>query len=72
MVTVAKAAALRSIVRAGTSEQRAVTRARIVLLAAEGLANTRIAKEVRVSLPTVLLWRSRFEEHGLDGLGTRG
>ena len=43
-------------------------RARIVLLAAVGVANTRIAKEVGVSLPTVLLWRSRFEEHGLDGL----
>jgi transposase len=45
-----------------------VTRARIVLLAAEGVANTRIAREVGVSLPTVLLWRSRFAEHGVDGL----
>ena len=64
----AEVEALRAIVRAGTSEQRAVTRARIVLLAAEGVANTRIAKQVGVSLPTVLLWRSRFAEHGLDGL----
>ena len=68
VVTAAEVAALRSIVRAGTSEQRAVRRARIVLLAAEGVANTRIAGEVGVSLPTVLLWRSRFAEHGLDGL----
>jgi len=68
VVTAAEVAALRSIVRAGSSEQRAVRRARIVLLAAVGVANTRIAKEVGVSLPTVLLWRSRFEEHGLDGL----
>jgi len=45
-----------------------VRRARIVLLAAEGVASTRIAREVGVSLPTVLLWRSRFAEHGLDGL----
>lgn len=67
-VTAAEVAALRSIVRAGTSEQRAVTRARIVLLAADGVANARIAKEVGVSLPTVLLWRSRFAEHGVDGL----
>jgi transposase len=64
----AEVEALRAIVRAGTSEQRAVTRARIVLLAAEGVANTRIAREVGVSLPTVLLWRARFVEHGLDGL----
>jgi transposase len=67
-VTAAEVDALRSIVRAGTSEQRAVTRARIVLLAAEGMANTHIAKQVGVSLPTVLLWRARFVEHGLDGL----
>lgn len=67
-VTAAEVDALRSIVRAGTSEQRAVTRARIVLLAAEGVANTRIARDVGVSLPTVLLWRARFAEHGLDGL----
>lgn len=45
-VTAAESDALRSIVRAGTSEQRSVTRARIVLLAAEGVANTRIAREV--------------------------
>lgn len=67
-VTAAEVDALMMIVRARTSEQRAVVRARIVLLAAEGLANTRIAREVGVSLPTVLLWRSRFTEHGLDGL----
>lgn len=67
-VTAAEVDALRSIVRAGTSEQRAVMRARIVLLAAEGVANTRIARDVGVSLPTVLLWRARFAEHGLDGL----
>jgi transposase len=67
-VTAAEVAALRAIVRAGSSEQRSVTRARIVLLAAEGVANTRIAKEVGVSVPTVSLWRSRFAEHGLDGL----
>jgi hypothetical protein len=64
-VTAAEVDALQAIVRAGTSEQRAVTRARIVLLAADGLANTRIAERVGVSLPTVLLWRSRFAEHGL-------
>lgn len=67
-VPAAEVDALRSIVRAGTSEQRAVMRARIVLLAAEGLGNTRIAERVGVSLPTVLLWRTRFAEHGLDGL----
>ena len=67
-VTAAEVEALQAIVRAGTSEQRFVTRARIVLLAAQGVANSRIAVQVGVSLPTVLLWRARFAEHGLDGL----
>ena len=68
VVSPAEIEALRSLVRSGTSEQRMVMRARIVLLAAEGAANVAIAKEVGVSIPTVLLWRTRFAEHGLDGL----
>jgi len=53
-VTGAEVEALQAIMRAGTSEQRFVTRARIVILAAEGVANNRIAVQVGVSLPTVL------------------
>lgn len=43
-------------------------RARIVVLAAGGVANGEIAARVGVSLPTVRLWLSRFRERGLDGL----
>jgi len=39
-----------------------------VLLAAEGMANSRIAEAVAVSVPTVLLWRGRYESKGLAGL----
>jgi transposase len=53
---------------ARTSPQRIVMRARIVLLAAQGVANRRIAQEVRTSRPTVLLWRNRFAEGGLAAL----
>src|SRR5215210_2521540 len=59
---------LRAIVRAPTSEQRAATRARIVLRAADGVANERIAGELGVALMTVKLWRRRYAERGLDGL----
>jgi transposase/transposase-like protein len=54
--------------RAGTTEQRTVMRARIILRAAEGAAHVEIADELGVSVPTVLLWRRRFKEQGLAGL----
>src|SRR5665811_1249066 len=54
-------AVLRSIARAGRTEQRLATRARIVLAAAAGAPNNRIAADVGVSPMTVLLWRRRFE-----------
>jgi transposase len=61
--------ALQSIVRATTSEQRAVMRARVVLRAADGVANARIADELGVALMTVKLWRRRYAELGIEGLG---
>lgn len=50
-------------IRAGLAQ-----RARIVLLAAEGLSNTAIAERVGVSRPTVTLWRNRYELAGMGGL----
>ena len=52
-----------SSVRAGLA-----LRARIVLAAAEGEANERIAARVGVSKVTVLQWRRRYLEQGLAGL----
>jgi len=68
IVDEADRAALKAIVRAPTSEQRAVTRARIVLRAAEGIANERVAAELGVALMTVKLWRRRYARAGLAGL----
>jgi len=45
-----------------------VVRPRILLLAADGLANTEIAARVSVSRPTVFGWRARHDSEGLDGL----
>ncbi|MDV6271298.1 helix-turn-helix domain-containing protein [Rhodococcus globerulus] len=45
-----------------------VVRAQIVLLAADGHSNTAIAKELGISRPTVISWRARYAEHGIDGL----
>lgn len=44
-------------------------RARIVLLAAEGMSNTAIAALVGVSRPTVITWRARYVESGIAALG---
>ena len=43
-------------------------RARIVLLAADGVSTRAIAKEVGVQPRIVSLWRRRYADHGLDGL----
>ncbi len=61
-------AALRALARAGRTEQRLATRARIVLRAVEGQPNARIAAELRVAPMTVLLWRRRFERDRVSGL----
>ena len=67
-VSESEAEALRSMTRAGTTEQRTAMRARIITRAAEGAAHVVIAAELGVSVPTVLLWRRRFREQGLAGL----
>ena len=44
---------------------RDVQRARVLLMAADGFANSRISAEVQVAPKTVLNWRRRFAETGL-------
>ena len=43
-------------------------RARIVLLAADGVPNAQIARAVGVSRPTVIGWRDRYRQGGIKGL----
>jgi transposase len=54
--------------RAPNTTQGIALRAKIVLLAAEGAANNRIATELGISRTTVILWRRRFQEGGVDAL----
>jgi transposase len=54
--------------RRPTIAQRLALRAKIVLASAEGQANTTIATDLRITLPTVGKWRQRFLDHRLDGL----
>jgi len=59
---------LEALTRSPSVRAGLATRARIVLLAAEGLANTDIAERTGTSRPTVLKWRGRYEQFGVDGL----
>jgi len=51
----------------GTPQQVAL-RCRIVLAAAAGESDVAIAEQLSVNRNTVILWRKRFGEEGLDGL----
>jgi transposase len=59
---------LTAIVRSQTVNAAAAQRARIVLLASEGVPNAEIARRVGVSRPTVVGWRQRYAEAGMRGL----
>src|SRR5260370_20088347 len=61
-------AVLEARLRASTTEQRQVFRARIVLVAAAGRSTRSIAREVGTMPRTVSGWRARFAREGLTGL----
>jgi transposase len=56
------------MIKSQTSEARTVERARIVLACLEGKEIQQVARELRVSVPTVSKWRHRFSLWGLRGL----
>jgi transposase len=60
---------LEGLARSTSASQRQVQRAEVLLLAASGEANARIAERVGVTVVTVRAWRTRFLEAGLGGLG---
>jgi transposase len=64
-------AVLEARLRASTTEQRDVFRARIILLAAEGRSTRSIARSVGTMPRTVSLWRGRFSREGLAGLSDK-
>jgi len=51
-----------------TTQYRFIQRINTVLLAAEGLSNKDIAERVGLSTVAVSNWRTRFAEHGVEGL----
>ena len=53
-------AVLRRWANAAQAPAALVRRAKILLLAAEGVANSEIAERLEVSRPTVIAWRKRY------------
>jgi transposase len=67
-VTPAARQELERLVRSGKTEQRIALRARIILGAADGKSNNALARELNTSRPTVIDWRRRFAEGGVEAL----
>lgn len=59
-----------SSIRAGFAARARIflARARIVLLAADGVSNTEISKRVGMARQTVISWRDRYWVSGIGGL----
>jgi transposase len=57
--------ALRVLARSSTAAHRQVQRAKVLLMAADGVANSQIAATVGVTPMTVRSWRTRFAQEGL-------
>ena len=62
---------LATLKRAPSTPQGLALRAGIALMAADGASNAAIADSLGCSLPTVVLWRSRYAEQGITGLYDR-
>jgi putative transposase len=53
---------LEKLIKAHSTEQQLVPRARIVLAASRGLNNAQIARELAITVDTARLWRDRWLE----------
>jgi transposase len=67
-LTAAERTTLTERVRGAKTAHRDRLRAQIVLAAARGQDNARIAADLRVTTDTVRKWRGRFAGRGMDGL----
>src|ERR671916_2045181 len=60
---------LETLASSRAAAYRLVQRARVLLLAGDGVSNSEISEVAGVSRPTVLAWRAQFEKDGLVGFG---
>ncbi len=63
-------ALLEEFLRAGNTPQKVAFRVRVILGAANGLSNNALAAELQTTRSTVLKWRARFGQTGIEGILT--
>src|SRR6201993_4688872 len=68
-ISVGQRELLESVARSQSGAHREVVRAKALLMASEGAANTAIAQALSVAPASVANWRARFAEDGLARLG---
>jgi putative transposase len=68
MLTEEERAQLESMARSKSLPHGLVQRAQIVLMSADGLGGTEVARRCRTTRPTVSLWRKRFDTRRIAGL----
>src|SRR5919206_1742561 len=64
-------ARLEALARSASARPALAQRARIVLMSAEGLTNTEIARRTGATRPTVINWRNRYAAGGINALDDR-
>ena len=62
---------LEALARSTSVRASVAHRARIVLMSADGLTNTEIARRTGSTRPTVISWRNRYAAGGINALGDR-
>src|SRR5215471_21188614 len=61
---------LSSIAQSRSLPAEYVFRARLILMLAEGASFSTIKRRLQTSAPTIIRWKQRFLQFGLDGLDT--
>src|SRR5215475_15850283 len=69
-LTTGQGAELNSIARSRSLPAGYVFRAKLILMLAEGASFSTVKRRLQTSAPTIIRWKQRFLESGLDGLDT--
>ena len=61
---------LSSIAQSRTLPAGYVFRAKLILMLAEGVSFSTIKQQLQTTAPTIIRWKQRFRQSGLEGLDT--